>query len=175
MIPEDVQAALDSQAAAIAALTADLATLKTQVPTLEEQVFEQSLQRFDGKDQITANWAWTFFHAPFKCKVLSVALLPEYQNIGASDTNYWRFTLQKGSGPSGWLDVAQRSTQNTGAIAGGSMQQRKPWTFDAASWGDATLQPHQAMRIAFAAFGNIATSNPIEFPMLLSGRYAPVA
>lgn len=174
MIPEDVQAALDAQTAAIAALTAELADLKTKVPTLEELPFQQSLQRFDGKDQITGNWAWTFFVAPIKCKVLSVALLPEYQSIGGSDSNYWRFTLQKGAGTS-WVDVAQRSTQNTGPIAGGSIQQRKPWTFDAAAWGDATLQAGQAMRIAFAPFGNIATTAPVEFPLALAGRYAPVA
>lgn len=175
MTPEDVQANVDALAAQVSTIAADLATTKSQIPTLEELIFEASLARFNGADQITGSPAWSFFYAPIKCRVLSVACFWEYLTIGGSDTNYWRLTLQKGSDVAGWVDVAQRSTQNNGAIANGGINNREPWTFDSAAWSDATLQAGQAMRVAFSPIGNIGTTNPITFPLLLSGRYTPVA
>lgn len=158
MTPEDVQA--------------ELALTKTQTPTLEELLFTQSLQRFNGADSITGSPAWTFFVAPIKCKILSVALMWEYLNIPVSDTSYWRLTLQKGEAVGGWTDVAARSTQNTGANANGGIVARKAWTFDAAAWGDGVLLPGQGMRIAFSPTGSPPA---LTFPVCLTGRYSPFA
>lgn len=166
---------LEELEAAYLALAAEVADLKTKTPTLEEMVFEQCLPRFNGSDQITGTPAWSFFVAPIKCRVLSVAFFWEYLNVGGGNANYWRLTLQKGNDLVGWADVAQRSTQTTGAIANGGIDNRVAWTFDAATWSDATLLPGHAMRVSFAPFGNIATTAPITFPVTVAGRYTPVA
>lgn len=153
-------------------LEARLAVVETSTPTLEEQLFSMLVPCWNGlQDKISTANAMTFLAAPIPLRVLSIALSWEYWNLAASDANFWTMTARKGSNVTTWADIAKRSTQNTGANAGGPVVARKAWTFDAAAWGDADLATGDLLRIDFAPTGSVAA---LDMPFTATIRYRPL-
>ena len=156
-------------------LAAEVAALKTQVPTLEEQLFSTVIPCWNnGADKIEGPTAVTLLVAPIPLRVLSVAFSWEYWTLAASDTRFWRAELNKGTGPGGFTVFATRSTQITGAHAGGGVTARKAWTFDAAAWtpGGADLAAGELLRVTASPIGDPLSS--WDLPMTATIRYRPL-
>lgn len=156
-------------------LAAQIEALTQQIPTLEDLLVSTTIPcwRASGNPAtfISGSTALTLLVAPIPLRVLSVALSFEYMNLAASDTNYWRAELNRGSGAS-FTVFATRSTQNTGANAGGGIAQRRAWTFDAAAWSPSDLNAGDLLRVTFTPVGNPA--EPIGLPMTVTIRYRPL-
>lgn len=165
---------LDSLQAALDAVTAEVALFKTQVPTLEEQVLCVPIQCWSSSNSTpttsrTSGMRTSLMVAPIPLKVLSVALAWEYWNIAASDTSYWQATLEIGDGPTGFPDVAVKTTQSTGANANGGVTARKAWTFDSAAWAPVDMNAGQLLAINWAPVGSPAA---MSLPLVCTIRYA---
>jgi hypothetical protein len=150
-------------------LAADLEAVKASVPTLEELNFSFTLPCWNGGvDRLSTANAITMYVAPMPSRILSVALSWEYWNLPANETAYWKFELNKGTGPAGFATFATRTTQSTGANANGSIVARKAWTFDAAAWGNADLNTGDLLRLTVSPVGTV---NDLDLPLTATVRY----
>lgn len=157
LTPEDVQTNLD--------------TLKTQVPTIEEQIFSTCLATWNGDQMLSYSFIASIMVAPIAMRILSVGLVWDYFNQGVSDADYWKVTIRKGDNASGYADVATRATTNTGEISNGPIVARKAWTFDAAAWNDASLQPGNLLQLYFWRQG---APTDMRMPLTATVRYMPL-
>lgn len=159
----------------LASLQAEIDELKVSVPTLEELLLTVTFQCWVSESGGTptmsraSGFRMCLLTAPIPIKVLSVSVCWEYLNLPASDTSYWTGTLEIGTGPAGFPDVAQRSTRNTGATANGGVTARKPWTFDAAAWADSDMAAGEVLALNWSKTGGPAN---LSFPMIATVRYA---
>lgn len=153
-------------------VAADLAAFKEQVPTLEEQLCSMTVPCWNnGVDKISTATAMTLLVAPIPLRVLSCGLSFEYWNLAASDSAYWAMTLNRGDAAAGYLDVARRTTQNTGGDAGGGIVARTPWTFDGANWANADLAAGDLLRLTVSPAGSPAA---FDMPFTATIRYRPL-
>lgn len=146
--------------------------LAAQTPSLEELLTSTLVPCWNGPiDRLSTANAMTLLVAPIPLRILSVAISWEYWNLAASDTAYWSANLNKGTGPTGFASIATRTTQNTGANANGPVVARKPWTFDAAAWGNADLAAGELLRVTFSPAGTV---NDLDMPFTVTTRYRPL-
>lgn len=154
-------------------LRTDFDTLKGQVHTREEAVFQVSHTGWPVNGSIvqllSTSFRFGMFVAPFPCKILSLAMVFDYWTIAASDTNYWQISLEKSSDGTTFPDIVNKSTQNTGALAGGGITGRKSWSLDSGAWGDATLNTGDVLDVLWTPHGSPAA---LKLPVLYTGRYA---
>jgi hypothetical protein len=150
-------------------LAADLESFKQTVPTLEEQLFSVVIPGWNnGADRLASANAMTLLVAPIPLRVLSVGVSWDYWNLPASDTKYWEGKLDKGSASTSWTEIARKTTQNTGAYAGGAVTARAAWTFDSANWGNADLLSGQLLRLVWTPYG---TPSDLDMPFTVTVRY----
>lgn len=152
-------------------LEAVVSQLQDTTPTLEEMIFSVPFQSWNGLQDLTGDTRFTLLVAPIALRVLSVDLSFEYWNLSSSDAAYWTVVLEKGTGASGFPDIAVRNTRNTGADANGPITARASWNFDAANWGNADLTKGQLLTMTWLKTGS---PNPIHLPMIATVRYRPL-
>jgi hypothetical protein len=155
LTPDDVQANLE--------------VVKLQVPTLEEQMFSTCMALWNGDQYVNYDFIASIFVAPIRLKILSMALVWDYFNQSASDSNYWRIRLRSGDNSAPYKYIAARSTESTGAETNGPIAARVAWTFDAAAWGDASLEPGDLLQLHCTQGGN---PSDMRFPCTATVRYA---
>lgn len=153
--PDDVQANLDQ--------------LKTEIPTLEEQMFSTCLATWNGDQYVNYDFIATLLIAPIRMRLLSLAMAWDYYNLPVSDTNYWRLRARIGDNSGTYKYVAARSTQKTGAETNGGITARVAWTFDAAAWGNADMEPGDLLQLHCTQGG---TPAQMRFPATITARYA---
>ena len=147
--------------------------LAEQVPSLEDLLFSATIPCWNnGADKIAAATAMTLLVAPIPVRILSVSLSFEYWNLAASDSAYWKMTLNKGDGPGGFADIATKTTQATGANAGGAITARKAWPLDSANWGPADLAAGDLLRMTVSPVGSPASD--FDLPFTATVRYRPL-
>jgi hypothetical protein len=162
---------------AVGLLAGRVTTLETSTPTLEEQLFSTVITTWNGSTTFTSGPRMTLMAAPFPLRVLGVDLSIEYSSLGSgqpaivgSNTNYWRLTLERGLPTGAFPDMASKTTQLTGAEAGGEILTRKAWSFDSANWnGDRDLDKGDLLCLLWADTGNPTT---VRLPMTATVRYA---
>lgn len=153
-------------------LAADLEAVKASTPTLEELCFSMVIPCWNnGIDKLPSATAMTLLVAPMPLRVLSVACSWEYWNLAASDAAYWKGELSKGNG-AGYSVFATKTTQNTGAYAGGGIVARRAWTFDSANWGNADLAQNDLLRLSWSPTG--APASDLDMPFTLTIRARPL-
>jgi len=162
-----LQAALEDQAA-------ELESVRQTVPTSEQLLATATFPVWSGAvASISSDNRITLMVAPFPLRVLSVALSVEYGTVADSNTNYWTGTLESGTGPTGFPDIASKTTQSTGALAGGPINARVPWTWDSANWNAeaAVLAKGQLLCVNWVETG---TPPALRFPQVYTVRYSPL-
>lgn len=168
---------LEELEAAYQLMAADLAEFKDQTPSLEDLVFANTICCWTNSTQtpirdITGAVWMTLMTAPIPLRVESVTLSWEYWNLTASDTSYWDAALAV-RGPStsfNYMEVAARTTQNTGANANGAVVARRAWSFDSAAWAPADLQVGDSLMLKPEPVGSPASN--WRLPMTATIRYA---
>lgn len=158
-------------------LAADLALVKGSTPTIEELLVTTAVCCWTNSTQTPvrdiASAVWmTLLTAPIPLRVLSVSLSFEYWALAASDTAYWQAELARRDAAGTATVFATRTTQNTGANAGGPIVQRAAWTFDAAAWGTSDLAIGDALALRPTPVGGPASN--WRLPMLATIRYRPL-
>ncbi|GAB3667044.1 hypothetical protein GCM10027589_32570 [Actinocorallia lasiicapitis] len=152
-------------------LAAELAALKSRTPTLEELVFCVGIQSWVKGAEVGEATRFTLMAAPFPLRVLSVSVTFEYFSLAASETAYWSAVLEKGTGPKGFPDIAARTTRSKGADANGPITARVPWTWDAATAGDADLAAGELLAVNWTPVGS---PPKLKLPALYTVRYRPL-
>lgn len=154
-------------------LEADLNLLRTQVPTLEEQLFSVVVPCWNNtSDKISGATAMTLLIAPIPLRILSAVCSWDYWNLPAHEANYWKADLNRGTGPDGFTSIAIKTTQTTGALAGGAVTARKAWPLDSANWGGADLAAGDLLRLTASPIGSPASD--WDLPMTVTIRYRPL-
>lgn len=155
-------------------LEAEVLQIKQTTPILEELMFSFGVQSWiDGSGNVSRsplNHRITIGIAPFPMRVLSAEVSFEYWNCAASDTNYWEFSLEKGSGTS-FPNIAFKTTQSTGANANGAIVARTAWSMESANWGDADMAKGQLLAVNLSRIG---TPPAIAYPAAWTVRYRPL-
>lgn len=146
-------------------------TWSSKTPTLEELMFTLSIPNWNGSTDVTAATRFTLLIAPVPVRVLSVDISFEYWTLVSSPTAYWQATLEKGTGPAGFPDIANRDTQATGANANGPIVSRQAWNFDAATWANADLAKGELLCVTWSKVGTPAA---LHLPMTATVRYRPL-
>ena len=170
---DDLAAELVQLQAQVDGLAAQLAQLKTQVPDLEALQFSTVIPCWNnGADKISGATWLPVLVADIPQRILSVGLAFAYWNLAASDTSYWPVSLRKGNENGGWSTIATKTTQNTGATAGGGIAKRMAWTFDSAAWGDADLAAGDLLLLCFDA--PVGSPAAVDLPVTVTVRYRPL-
>lgn len=155
-------------------LESELIQVKQTTPILEELCFSFGIQSWvDGNGAVTRsplNHRATIFIAPMACRILSASVSFEYWTCAANDTNFWEFSLEKGSGVS-FPNIAYKTTQITGTNANGGILPRTAWTMDSANWGNADMAKGQLLAVNLARVGTPPT---IAYPAAWTVRYRPL-
>lgn len=152
-------------------LEAVVSQLQETTPTLEELIFSVGIQSWNGLTDLSGNTRMTLMVAPVALRVLSVDLSFEYWSLPSSNTDYWSVTLEKGTSPGGFPDIATRNTKNSGADANGPINDRESWNFDAANWAGADLSKGQLLCLNWTKTG---APDAIHLPMIATVRYRPL-
>lgn len=168
---------LEELEAAIGLLTDRVTSLEAATPTLEEQLFSTVITSWNGATTFNSGPRMTLMVAPWPVRVLSVNLSIEYTTLASgqpavvsSNTNYWRLTLERGLPSGSFPDIASKTTQSTGAEAGGAIYTRRDWSFDSANWsGDRDLDKGDLLCLVWGDTGNPTT---VRLPMTATVRYA---
>jgi hypothetical protein len=154
-----------------------LTALQLSTPTLEELLFSTVITTWNGATTFTSGPRMTLMVAPFPVRILGAGINIEYTTLGAgqpaiaaSQTNYWRLTLERGLPSGSFPDMASKTTQSTGAEAGGAILTRKAWTFDSANWNaERDLDAGDLLCLLWAGTG---TPTEVRLPMTVTVRYA---
>lgn len=152
-------------------LAVQLADLRRAVPTCEELLTTVAIQSWNGRPLLPGSTRCTLLAAPIPLSVLSVAVVFEYGSVPASDTRYWTGTLERGTGPTGFPDLAARTTRSTGPTANGPITPRQAWTWDAAAWSGGDLAAGDLLAVNWTPSGGVP---PLVLPALYTIRYRPL-
>jgi len=177
MTLEELELAVGLLAGRVADLEAEVSTLQLSTPTLEEQVFSTTIPSWNGATTFTSGPRMTLMVAPFPMRVLGVDLSIEYTTLAAgqpaviaSNTNYWRLTLERGLPSGSFPDMASKRTTVSGVEFGGAISTRKAWSFDSADWNSSRdLLKGDLLSLLWAATG---TPTTVRLPMTVTVRYA---
>jgi hypothetical protein len=171
------EAALDVAGSEIDDLDEQVSTLQLSTPTLEEQMFSTVIPSWNGGTTFTSGPRMTLLVAPFPMRIQAVGISIEYTTLAAgqpavagSNTNYWRLTLERGLPSGSFPDIVSKTTQLTGAEAGGAIATRKAWTFDSGNWNaDRDLAKDDLLCLLWADTG---TPTTVRLPMTVTVRYS---
>lgn len=162
-----LQSAMEDQAA-------ELESMRQSVPTSEQLLTTATFPvGSSGSVSLTVDSRITLMIAPFPLRILSVAMSIEYGTVAESDTSYWIGTLESGTGAAGFPNIAAKTTQKNGALAGGAINARTPWTWDSANWNAeaAVLAKGQLLCVNWDEVGTPAA---LRFPQVYTIRYLPL-
>jgi len=168
---------LEELETAVGLLTGRVDTLETSTPTLEEQLFSTVITSWNGATTFTSGPRMTLMVAPFPIRILGCDISIEYTTLTSgqpaivgSNTNYWRLTLERGLPTGSFPDIVSKTTQLTGAEAGGAIATRKCWSFDSGNWGaDRDLAKGDLFCLLWADTG---TPTAVRLPLTATVRYA---
>lgn len=177
MTLEELEEAVGLLAVRVAEAESELSALQLSTPTLEEQLFSTVITSWNGATTFTSGPRMTLLAAPFPMRILGCDISIEYTTLGSgqpaivgSNTNYWRLTLERGLPSGSFPDMVSKTTQLTGAEAGGAISTRKCWSFDSGNWnGDRDLAKGDLLSLLWADTG---TPTPVRLPMVATVRYA---
>jgi hypothetical protein len=158
-------------------LTARTSAIETSTPTNEELMFSTTIPEWNGLTVFSSGPRMTLFCAPGPVRILGVDLSIEYSTISggvaitSSNTNYWRLVLERGLPAGSFPDMTAKTTQISGAEAGGAIYTRKTWSFDSANWNsDRDLDKGDLLCLTWQKFGD---PTDVRLPMTVTVRYAP--
>lgn len=162
---------------ALGLLAGRTTTLETSTPTLEELLFSTVICCWNGATTFSSALRMTLMIAPFPVRVLGLDVSAEYTTLAsgqpavvASNTNYWRLVLERGLPDGSFPDIAAKTTQTSGAEAGGAIFTRKCWSFDSANWNaDRDLDKGDLLCLNWQEFGAPTT---VRLPITATVRYA---
>lgn len=167
----NVESASVNLSSAVGLLADRTTLLENSTPTLEELLFSTTISSWNGSTDVTAATRFTLMVAPGPIEVLGVDFSFDYWSLASSSTAYWTATLEKGTGPAGFPDIANRDTQTTGGNANGPIVARQSWNFDAAAWGSANLAKGDLFCVTWGKTGSPAA---LHLPMTATVRYRPL-
>ena len=175
----------------------DLSQYQASTPTLEELVMAGGFDTINGQRGYSNVTTWPksadpqpigdafklgLFVAPFQMKINSCDLAWEYWDLAASDTNYWSLQIQVLEGSTTTVLATRNTTATAGVDSGGSINNRVPYSFDAASWVDHTitkggiiqLQATPSKTKTSSGTNWVQSCYPFGSPMSWTIRYSPV-
>lgn len=158
-------------------LDASVSTLQLSTPTLEEQLFSTTIPSWNGGTTFTSGPRMTLMVAPFPVRILGADISIEYTTLAAgqpavvaSNTNYWRLTLERGLPDGSFPDMASKRTTVSGVESGGAILTRRCWSFDSADWNtNRDLAKGDLLSLLWAGIG---TPTTVRLPMTVTVRYA---
>jgi hypothetical protein len=168
---------LEEMEVALGLLTDRVSALEVSTPTVEELMFSTTIPEWNGLTVFSSGPRMTLFCAPGPVQILGVDISIEYSTISgaaaivSSNVNYWRLVLERGLPSGSFPDMAAKTTQISGAEAGGAIYTRKTWSFDSANWNeDRDLDKGDLLCLLWQKFGD---PTDVRLPMTVTVRYAP--
>ena len=152
-------------ASAGADATVLVAALAAVTPTIEELIVAGTVRDYLN----STSGSSPILVAPFPLQIISVSLIVWFNDVAASDTNWWEFRLNKLTVGSVGTQIATKNTKVTGGTA---ITKRVDWNFDTVSWNttEATLAKGDALQVAGYPTG---TPGTVSQP-LVTVRYRPL-
>lgn len=153
------------------ALSSEVTNVKNSTATTEELsqtipipiVSDGGVPSFD----LSGNMLLSTWIAPFRAKVVWAAIVADYANVPASDTNYIDFELRRYS--STGTMVTSMVLKTTKISGGEALNNRETWELDT-PWTDTTFEMGDFLGLVFHPFG----SATVRLPLTLTFRYVPV-